>query len=66
MSFEAFWAIVFFTAFAAFALISALIAVKGIGEIRVLFDHLERGASSREAAQARRPVRGEGDRRPVE
>ena len=66
MSLEAFWAIVFFTAFAAFAIISALIAVKGIGEIRVLFDHLEKGASSREAAQARRAARGEGDERPVD
>lgn len=42
MSLEAFWAIVFFAAFAAFAVISALIAVKGIGEIRALFDHLGR------------------------
>lgn len=40
MSLEVFWECVFVAAFAAFAIISALIAVKGIGEIRVLFDHL--------------------------
>ena len=42
MSLDAFWEIVFVAAFAAFAIISALIAVRGIGEIRVLFDHLGR------------------------
>jgi hypothetical protein len=42
VSAAAFWAIVFYAAFAAFALISALIAVKGVGEIRALFDHLRR------------------------
>jgi hypothetical protein len=66
MSLDAFWAIVFFAAFAAFAIISALIAVKGVGEIRVLFDHLERGASSRAAAEARRAARAEDDERPVD
>jgi len=41
MSGHAFWAVVFFSAFAAFTVISALIAVKGIAEIRALFHHLE-------------------------
>ncbi len=43
MSAQAFWAGVFYSALAAFTVISALIAVKGIGEIRALFDHLRRG-----------------------
>jgi hypothetical protein len=43
MNAHTFWAVVFFGAFAAFTVISALIAVKGVGEIRVLFDHLESG-----------------------
>lgn len=43
MNAHTFWAIVFFGAFAAFTVISALIAVKGVGEIRELFDHLESG-----------------------
>jgi hypothetical protein len=41
VSLEAFWAVVFFSAFAAFVVISVLIAVKGVGEIRVLFEHLD-------------------------
>ena len=41
MSAHTFWAVVFFGAFAAFTIISALIAVKGVAEIRELFDHLE-------------------------
>lgn len=66
MSLVGFWAGVFVAAFAAFAVISALIAVKGIGEIRVLFDHLEQGASSREAAARRAagPARPAGGGRP--
>jgi hypothetical protein len=50
MSLELFWAVVFLCAFAAFVVISILIAVKGVGEIRVLFDHLDherRGRSGR-------------------
>ncbi len=43
MSAQAFWAVVFYAAFAAFTLISGLIAVKGVGEIRALFEHLRRG-----------------------
>jgi len=43
MSATSFWAVVFYGAFALFAVISALIAVKGIGEIRTLFDHLRGG-----------------------
>lgn len=43
MTLIAFWAVVFFGALGAFAVISALIAVKGVGEIRELFRHLERG-----------------------
>ena len=39
-------------AFAAFTLISALIAVKGVGEIRELFRHLE-GAGGRRRTAAR-------------
>jgi hypothetical protein len=35
------WTIAFFFAFAAFALISALIAVRGVAEIRDLFSGLE-------------------------
>jgi len=37
------WAVVFFGALAAFGVISALIAVKGVGEIRELFAHLLAG-----------------------
>ncbi|HVO09401.1 MAG TPA: hypothetical protein VMX54_01495 [Vicinamibacteria bacterium] len=43
MSAGGFWAAVFYAALAAFAAISALIAVKGVGEIRDLFDHLRGG-----------------------
>ena len=45
MSWLAFWTLVFFVTFAAFAIISALIAIKGIDEIRALFAEL---AASRE------------------
>lgn len=47
MSAHGFWAVVFFGAFAAFVLISVLIAVKGLGEIGELFRHLERGRAGR-------------------
>ena len=43
MSASSLWAVVFYAALAAFTVISALIAVKGIGEIRTLFDHLRGG-----------------------
>jgi hypothetical protein len=41
VSLAAFWGGVFFSAFAVFVVISVLIAVKGVGELRVLFDHLD-------------------------
>ena len=37
MSLETFWQIVFWVSFGAFTLVSLLVAVKGIGEIRELF-----------------------------
>ncbi|MGE5126999.1 MAG: hypothetical protein ACM3PV_11960 [Betaproteobacteria bacterium] len=43
MSWVSLWAVVFFGALAAFAVISALIAVMGLGEIRALFAHLAAG-----------------------
>ena len=58
MSAHAFWAFVFFFAFAAFTVVSALIAVKGVGEIRALFRHLEAGRGSSEE-----PGRGKGSER---
>lgn len=45
------WTIAFFFAFAAFALISALIAVRGVAEIRELFSALEQ--------ERRRPSSGQ-------
>lgn len=36
------WAVVFFAALALFTVISVLIAVKGVAEIRELFAHLGR------------------------
>lgn len=41
MSWSGFWLLIFVAAFAAFALISLLIAVRGVGEIRELFRALE-------------------------
>ena len=41
MSWSGFWLLTFVAAFAAFALISLLIAVRGVGEIRELFRALE-------------------------
>jgi hypothetical protein len=52
VSLVGFWAVVFFSAFAAFVAVSALIAVKGTGEIRELFRHLDPG---RDADGRRRP-----------
>jgi hypothetical protein len=43
MSWNNLWAVVFFSALAGFAVISALIAVMGVGEIRELFAHLAAG-----------------------
>jgi hypothetical protein len=43
---DTFWAIVFWFAFGAFTLVSALIAVKGVGEVRALFRHLDAGQRS--------------------
>jgi hypothetical protein len=43
VSAQAFWAVVFFSAFAAFTVVSALIAVKGVAELRALFRHLAAG-----------------------
>ncbi len=58
MSAYAFWAFVFFFAFAAFTVVSAVIAVKGVGEIRVLFRHLEA-----ERGSGDEPRRGKGGER---
>jgi hypothetical protein len=41
LSWLAWWTLVFFATLAAFAVISALIAIRGIGEIRELFSGLE-------------------------
>jgi hypothetical protein len=41
MSWLALWTLVFFVTLAAFAVISALIAIKGVDEIRELFSELE-------------------------
>jgi len=41
MSLETFWQIVFWVSFGAFTLVSLLVAVKGIGEIRELFRALD-------------------------
>jgi hypothetical protein len=41
MSWPAFWAIVFFASLGGFAIVSVLIAVKGVAEIRELLDMLK-------------------------
>jgi hypothetical protein len=41
MTWEAFWALVFYSSLAGFTVVSALIAVKGVGEIRELLDMLK-------------------------
>jgi hypothetical protein len=43
VSWNSLWFVVFFGALAGFAILSALIAVKGVGEIRELFAHLLAG-----------------------
>jgi uncharacterized membrane protein len=43
-----FWLAVFVVTFASFSGLSALIAVKGVGEIRELFDELEIARARRE------------------
>lgn len=43
MIWSALWTVVFFAAFAAFTWVSAMIAVRGIGEIRDLVARLETG-----------------------
>ena len=47
MSWESLWLVVFVAAFAGFTLISLLIAVKGVAEIRELFAALEVDANRR-------------------
>jgi hypothetical protein len=41
MSWEAFWAVVFYSSLVGFTVVSALIAVKGVAEIRELLDMLK-------------------------
>lgn len=48
MSWMALWTLVFFVTLATFAVISALIAVKGVDEIRELFAELEATRTRRE------------------
>jgi len=43
VSWEEFWAVVFVAAFAGFAIVSGLIAVKGLSEIRELLELLKQG-----------------------
>jgi hypothetical protein len=43
VSWPDFWAGVFFASLAGFAIVSALIAVKGVSEIRELLDSLKHG-----------------------
>ncbi len=49
MSWPEFWWAVFVVTFASFSGLSALIAVKGVGEIRELFGELEAARARREA-----------------
>lgn len=49
MSWPGFWTAVFVVTFASFSALSALIAVKGVGEIRELFDELEAERVRRES-----------------
>ena len=51
MSWSGFWTVVFAVTFASFAALSALIAVKGVGEIRELFDELETARARRESKE---------------
>lgn len=43
MTWNSLWFVVFFGALAVFSILSALIAVMGVGEIRELFAHLTSG-----------------------
>lgn len=47
MSWQAFWAMVFFASLAGFVIVSALIAVHGVAEIRELLDTLKSGRDRR-------------------
>ncbi len=47
MSWGSFWLVVFAASFAAFTLISLLIAVRGAAEVRDLFDTLKAAADRR-------------------
>jgi len=47
VSWQAFWAIVFFASLAGFVIVSALIAVHGVAEIRELLDMLKPGREKR-------------------
>lgn len=47
MSWQAFWAVVFFASLAGFVIVSALIAVHGVAEIRELLDTLKSGRDRR-------------------
>lgn len=44
MSWLALWTVVFFVALGSFALVSALVAVRGWGEVRELFEDLEKAS----------------------
>jgi uncharacterized membrane protein len=48
MTWAAFWLAVFVVSFASFSGLSALIALKGVGEIRELFHELEIARARRE------------------
>ena len=47
MSWQAFWGIVFFASLAGFVIVSVLIAVHGVAEIRELLDTLKSGREKR-------------------
>ncbi len=47
MSWQAFWTVVFFASLAGFVIVSALIAVHGVSEIRELLDTLRQGSDKR-------------------
>lgn len=44
---QTFWIVLFFVTFAAFCIVSALIAWKGIDDLRQLFDRLRRAREQR-------------------
>jgi hypothetical protein len=58
MTWLALWTVVFFGALAAFVYVSALVAVRGWAEVRVLFQELEAAEASRERAAETPPERG--------